>query len=130
LAVSSDLSGLQPCTTYHFQIVSSNPDGTTKGADNSVFTSFQKPLKNVKAPRRVEHHKKFKVKFTLLFTSSVKIFLKKGHHTLKTYNLDTLSPGKHSKKVRAPRKTGKYTVQVVAREACGKQKVNKTIKVF
>jgi len=38
-AVSATLSGLQPNTTYHYQLVASNADGTVEGADQTFTTA-------------------------------------------------------------------------------------------
>jgi hypothetical protein len=42
VAVSANLSGLSANTTYHFQIVATNPTGTSEGADE-VFTTANPP---------------------------------------------------------------------------------------
>jgi hypothetical protein len=36
--VSADISGLTPCTNYHFRVVAFNPDGFSKGADETFTT--------------------------------------------------------------------------------------------
>jgi hypothetical protein len=38
-AVSADLSGLAPSTTYHFRLVATNPSGTATGADAEFTTA-------------------------------------------------------------------------------------------
>src|SRR5205807_83013 len=38
-AVSTTLSGLAPSTTYHVQLVGTNPTGTTNGGDQSFATA-------------------------------------------------------------------------------------------
>ena len=40
--VSAELSGLAPSTTYHYRLVATNADGTTKGAD-ATFTTTGSP---------------------------------------------------------------------------------------
>ncbi|MEA2426662.1 MAG: large repetitive protein [Thermoleophilaceae bacterium] len=37
-AVSKSLSGLQPGTTYHYEVVATNDDGTTRGGDRTFTT--------------------------------------------------------------------------------------------
>ena len=37
--VSAALTGLSPNTTYHFQIVATNPTGTGEGADQTFTTA-------------------------------------------------------------------------------------------
>jgi hypothetical protein len=39
VAVSTSLTGLEANTTYHFRIVSANPSGTSKGADQTFATN-------------------------------------------------------------------------------------------
>jgi hypothetical protein len=131
VGVSANISGLAPCTTYHDQIFATNPDGTTGGGDKTFTTAFAKPLKNFKTPKKVKHHKKFKVKFTLNFNAKVvKIFLKrKNGSILKTIDYGSMKAGTHTKKIKAPKKKGKYTIEVHAKLACGSQSIKHKLKV-
>src|SRR5204862_303603 len=38
-AVSADVAGLAPSTTYHYRLVAVNPDGTVNGADMTFTTT-------------------------------------------------------------------------------------------
>jgi hypothetical protein len=128
--VSANVSHLAPCTTYHYQLVATNPDGTTKGGDKTFKTGFAKPIKSFKTPKKVKRHHKFKVKFTLNFRANVKIFIKrKNGSILKTYNLGSVGAGSHSKKIKAPGKKGKYTIELFAKLSCGKQSIKHKLKV-
>jgi hypothetical protein len=127
--VSAAISGLQPCTTYHDRIVSTNADGTTDGSDSAFTTGFANPISKVKFPSHVKANKKFKVQITLKFKAQVKIVIRKKGHAVKTIKLGTKNPGKISKKIKAPSKGGKYTLRVVAKLSCGSQTVDKTLHV-
>jgi hypothetical protein len=48
--VSATLTGLQPSTTYHFQLVASNSDGTTSGGDLTFTTAADQSAPEVTAP--------------------------------------------------------------------------------
>src|SRR6476661_7806998 len=48
--VSAEITNLAICTTYHFQLVASNPDGMAMGGDRTFFSGPSNPLKNVTAP--------------------------------------------------------------------------------
>jgi hypothetical protein len=129
--VSAGISKLKPCTTYHFRLVASNPDGTTKGADNTFKTKFAAPIKSVSAPASVKAGKQFKVKFALRFAAvsvTVLIETKKG----KAVASNRLSPapaGKHTVMITAPPTTGNYTLVVRAKLSCGTQTVRQPLKV-
>ena len=75
--VSANISKLASCTTYHFQLVATNPDGTANGGDKTFTTKFAHPLKKVKAPNKVKAGHKFQVQFTLSADAKVKIVIKK-----------------------------------------------------
>ncbi len=48
---------------------------------------------------------------------------------MKTYDLGTLKAGKHSKKIKAPKKKGEYKIEVHAKLSCGSQSVTHKLKV-
>jgi hypothetical protein len=123
--VSANISGLKACTTYHFQIFATNPDGTTPGGDKSFRRGFEKPLKNFSTPRHVRRHHRFRVSFTLVFNAKVKILIKKRRNgsILTTYNYGNLRAGHHTKTIRAPRRRGDYTLEVFAKLSCGSQSI-------
>ena len=130
--VGRSVSGLTPCTKYHFQLVATNHDGTTKGGDKTFKTGFAKPLTDVKSPSKVKHGHKFKVKFKLLYNAKVvKIFMKKknGVAILKTYKYGSLRAGKYQKTIKAPKKKGDYIVEVFAKLGCGQQNIKNKLKV-
>jgi len=129
-AVSANVSHLAPCTTYHFQLFATNPDGTTPGGDKTFKTHFAKPIKSFKTPGKVKRRHKFKVKFTLNFKAQMKILIKrKNGSVLATYNYGTLRAGTHTEKLKAPKKKGKYTIELIAKLSCGKQSLKNTVKV-
>jgi hypothetical protein len=128
--VSANISNLTPCTNYHFRLVATNPDGTFNGADQSFKTTFSKPLKGVKSPKKVKAGHKFKVQFTLKFDAKVKIFIKKKNGTIvQANNYGLLRAGKHKRTLLAPKKKGDYKVEVFAKLSCGSQSVFKPLKV-
>jgi hypothetical protein len=129
--VSAKISSLTPCTTYHYRLVATNPDGTTQGLDSSFRTRFAKPIAKVKFNRRVRPHHRFTVTITLRHRALVKLFLKKSNgHILKVYKLGTRNPGTIRKKIRAPRREGHYRLNTFARLSCGTQSVRKRFRVI
>jgi hypothetical protein len=129
--VSANISGLAPCTTYHFQLFANNADGNAAGGDRMFTTGFAPPLKNVKAPSKVKAGHKFKVKFTLLYdTTDVMIVIEKKNGTVvSSHDYGPLSAGKYQKTIKAPNKKGNYILQVIAKLSCGTQTVSKKLKV-
>jgi hypothetical protein len=130
-AVSADIANLAPCTTYHFQLVASNPDGSANGGDQKFTTKFAPPLKKVSAPGRVKAGKRFKVKFTLRFKAqSVTVLIKKKNGSVvKSVRISPASAGKHSLTLAAPRKRGNYILVVKAKLSCGTQSESQRLKV-
>jgi len=128
--VSANISKLAACTTYHFQLVASNADGTAKGADQTFTTKFAHPLKKVKAPKKVKAGHKFQVQFTLTDDAKVKIVIKKKKGgVVVSNNYGTLRAGKYTKKLTAPRRKGNYVLEVTAKQSCGSQTVTSPLKV-
>jgi hypothetical protein len=128
--VSANISKLASCTTYHFQLVATNPDGAANGGDRTFTTKFAHPLKKVKAPNKVKAGHKFQVQFTLNADAKVKIVIKKKKGgAVVTHNYGTLRAGKHSKKITAPRRKGNYKLEVIAKQSCGSQTVTSPLKV-
>jgi hypothetical protein len=119
--VSANISNLTPCTTYHFQLFASNPDGSASGGDKKFTTGFSPPIKHVSAPDSVKAGKKFKVKFTLRFSvQSVTILIRdKRGNVVKSVRISPVSAGKHSVTIKAPSRRGKYTLVVRAKASCG-----------
>jgi len=128
--VSANVSGLAACTTYHFQLVATNPDGSANGGDQTFTTKFAHPLKKVKAPHKVQARRRFQVQFTLTDDAKVTIAIrrKKGGVVV-SHNYGTLRAGKHTKTLTAPGRRGDYVLEVSARQSCGSQTVTSPLKV-
>ncbi len=129
--VSADISKLTPCTTYHFQLVASNSDGSANGGDKTFTTKFAPPLKNVSAPGKVKAGKKFKVKFTLRYRAqvvTVRIVTKSGN-VVKSVTFRPLPAGHHSVRLTAPKRRGTYFLVVRAKLSCGSQTVKQRLRV-
>jgi hypothetical protein len=128
--VSADITGLAICTTYHFQLVATNPDGTAMGGDRTFTTKSSNPLKSVKAPHKVQAGQDFDVHFILHDVATVKIVIRnKQDQAVVTRNLGTLGGGKYTRTITAPSQPGKYRLQVVATQSCGQQEFSSPLKV-
>lgn len=129
--VSADISNLTPCTTYHFQLVATNPDGTTNGGDNTFTTDFAPPLAGVFAPDEVRRGDTFNVDFRLRFdTDSVTILIARGFgDVVESATFPALSAGRYSEPITAPQRRGNYFLVVVAKSSCGKQVVVQRLRV-
>lgn len=128
--VSNDIGGLIPCQVYHFRVIASNPDGTTYGNDRSFVTRYVKAIKKVKSPKRVKHHHRFKVRITLRTGAFIRIEFRRHHHTVKTVRRGYHHKGTFTTKVRAPRRTGKYYLRVVATYSCGHRHWDNKLRVY
>jgi len=130
-SVSANISRLTPCTTYHYQLFASNPDGQASGGDKTFTTAFSPPIKHVSAPGSVKHGKTFKVKVTLRYSvQSLTIQIRDRHgNVVRSITISPASAGKHTVRIKAPRKKGKYTLVVRAKTSCGKETVTKRLKV-
>jgi hypothetical protein len=129
--VSANISNLTPCTTYHYQLFATNPDGSASGGDRTFTTAFSPPIKHVSAPGSVKRGKNFKVKVTLRYAvQSLTILIKKPNgQVVSAVRISPVSAGKHSVKIRAPRKRGKYLLVVRAKTSCGTETVTRRLKV-
>jgi hypothetical protein len=130
-AVSADISHLTPCTTYHYQLFASNPDGSASGGDRTFTTAFAPPIQHVSAPGSVKSGKKFKVKVGLRYdvqSLTVQIRDKNGN-VVKSVTISPASAGKHTFTFRAPKRKGKYTIVVKAKTSCGTETVTRRLKV-
>jgi hypothetical protein len=130
-AVSANISHLTPCTTYHFQLFASNPDGSASGGDKTFTTGFAPPIKHVSAPGSVKAGKKFKVKVRLRYAvQSLTVAIKdKNGNVVSSVTISPASAGKHTLRITAPHKKGKYTLVVRAKTSCGTETVTKRLKV-
>jgi hypothetical protein len=130
-AVSANISHLTPCTTYHFQLFASNPDGSASGGDKTFTTAFAPPIKHVSAPGSVKAGKKFKVKVALRYdVQSLKIQIRdKNGNVVKSVTISPASAGKHTVTFTAPKKKGKYTIVVRAKTSCGSETVTRRLRV-
>lgn len=128
--VSADVSSLTPCTTYHYRLVATNPDGTTNGDDSTFMTKFAAPITKVKAPSSVTAGRKFTVKISLRFKANVTIQIRKKHSgAVKVIHLGNRGPGTIFPKLRAPHRPGHYTLRVIAKLSCGQQFFEKKLHV-
>jgi hypothetical protein len=128
--VSAEIKNLAICTTYHFQLVASNPDGIAMGGDRTFFSGSSNPLKSVHAPHRVNAGDDFDVHFILHDVATVKIVIRDHNdRVVSTRNLGSLGGGKYTRTVTAPSQPGRYTVQVVASQPCGQQTFSSPLRV-
>jgi hypothetical protein len=131
--VSANISGLAPCTSYHFQLFASNTDGSAPPAGDMTFTTaFAPPLTNVNAPTNVNAGRRFKVKFGLKYnTQRVRIVIRRGKNgpVVSSTSFGPLAPGRHSVTVRAPNRRGNYILSVIAKLSCGSQTFSQRLKV-
>ena len=130
--VSANISGLSPCTRYHFQLFASNSDGSAQAGDQTFATAFAPPLTNVNAPSKVNAGRRFKVKFALKYdTKRVTIAIRRGKHgpVVTSTSFGPLAPGRHSVTLRAPHKRGNYFLEIIARLSCGSQTFSQKLKV-
>lgn len=130
-AVSTKARGLAPCTRYHFRIVAFNPDGTTKGADETFKTRFGKPVKNAKlVPSQVTQGQRFDLKTTLRFKARLNLFVVSGHRILGQIQVGSVGPGKVTRGgLKSGFPPGTYTIRIVAALSCGSQQVARTLTV-
>jgi hypothetical protein len=128
--VAATITGLNPGTTYHFEIVSSNSDGVAIGGDVTFKTAVQvQPIKFVHAPGRVRHDKKFTVKVKLNLRSNLTIELVFHGHTVRSFHEGSVTGTVHQR-IRAPHKKGKYTLRVTAKGPGFQQTVKHPLTVF
>jgi hypothetical protein len=129
--VSADISELTPCTTYHFQLEATNPDGSTDGGDNTFTTRFAPPLTDVFAPSEVRGGDVFRVLFGLRYdTDSLTILIATRHgDVVESVSFGPLSAGRQSETITAPTKRGNYVLVVVAQLSCGRQHVVQPLRV-
>jgi hypothetical protein len=126
--VSNRVGFLNPCTRYHFRIVSDNTDGHVNGKDNTFTTDFLAPIKSVDSPARVRHNKRFTVTANLKTRADVTIALRRNGHNVRQFD-EGSSDGSVSETIKAPGATGKYTVRVVATLSCGSQTSDNSLTV-
>jgi hypothetical protein len=120
--VSARLQGLQPCTTYHYQLVSTNPDGTTRGSDMSFTTAHADPIAAVKVtPQTVRHGRLITITTTTRSTASLTIQLRRRGAVIRQQNPGLRRAGTFSRTMKMPSQTGRYTLRVIAQSNCGKQ---------
>jgi hypothetical protein len=131
-SVSANISSLTPCTTYHFQLVASNSDGSANGGDQKFTTAFGPPIALLSAPRSVKAGRRFVVKFTLRYAANVKIqIVRRGRFggTVSTFSYGKLAAGRHKQTIRAPGRRGNYTLVVIAKLSCGQQRDTQKLTV-
>ncbi|HEX2015478.1 MAG TPA: hypothetical protein VGN69_02205 [Solirubrobacteraceae bacterium] len=120
--VSSSLSGLQPATTYHFRLVTHNSGGFAMGADHTFTTSSpigaSERITKVSVPKRVRRGKAFTVSFRLSVAARVTITIRKGKRATGRTRISARAGSNHVR-LKASRKAGRYTVEIVAKPARG-----------
>lgn len=126
--VSASVSGLTPCTGYHFKLLASSASGAVGGSDQSFATGFANPIASVKLPGKVKHKHRFKLSLSLSSTAAVTVVVTHHGHVVQTLNKGA-RVGTVTVTVKAPRKKGKYSVRIVAKESCGQQTISKQLKV-
>jgi hypothetical protein len=128
--VSAKISGLTPCTAYHFQLVATNPDGSANGGDVKFTTGFAAPISSFSAPTKVKARHKFNVKFVLHYAAKVKIQIaRKFGGPVVTYTYNGLRAGRHTLTIKAPGRAGNYTLSVIAKLSCGQQRITQKLTV-
>jgi hypothetical protein len=128
--VSANISGLKPCTAYHFQLVATNPDGSANGGDQKFTTAFAPPISLFSAPTRVRAGRKIKVRFDLRYAAKVKIQIaRRFGRTVVTYNYGRLPAGRYTRTIRAPGRPGSYTLSLIAKLSCGQQRNSQRLTV-
>jgi hypothetical protein len=128
--VSAEITGLAICTTYHFRLVASNPDGVAMGDDKTFMTKSSFPLKQFTAPHRVQAGDDFDVHFILHDVATLRIVFRDSQdRVVATHNLGTLGGGRYTRTVTAPSQTGRYTIQLVANQSCGQQIFSRPLRV-
>lgn len=127
--VSARIKGLKPGQTYHFRIVSTNPDSASpiRGAD-LAFTTLQ-PIKSVTSPARVRHGHVFTVVVSLNVRSVVVITLRFKGSVVRSFNKG-FQTGTFRQRITAPVTAGLYILRVKATAAGVTQTVNRKLTVF
>jgi hypothetical protein len=128
-SVSAGIAALTACTTYHFRIVASDASGTTDGADMSFTTASANPDLAVKAPKRGRHGHRFALKLTLGSPAHVTIFITRRRHDVRTISEGLHQVGAFTVRIKAPRKTGRYGLRIVANADCASQTVSRRLRV-
>lgn len=128
--VSADISGLTPCTAYHFQLVATNPDGSANGGDQKFTTGFGPPISFFSAPTRVRAGHRFHVKFVLRDSAKVKIEIaRRFGGPVVTFNYGKLPAGRYTQTLRAPGRGGSYVLSIIAKLSCGQQRITQRLIV-
>jgi hypothetical protein len=132
--VSATVTGLTQGQTYHYRIISTSPDGTTAGQDESFTTHSvtpprPHPIKSVKSPARVKAGNTFTVVVALNLRSKVVITLRFKGAVVRISNVG-FKTGTFRQKIKAPAKKGAYTLRVRATAAkANTQIVNRGITI-
>jgi hypothetical protein len=133
-AVSADITGLTPSTTYHYRLVAINKDGTALGNDQ-VFTTapavtFPKPIKSVSAPHSAKHNHFFVVLVRLNNVRARVVFTLSLHGKIVKSKTVNRGPSGFAQRFKAPRKKGHYTLRVTGSANGVTNSFTKKIKVF
>ncbi len=129
-SVSATITGLATGRRYHYQIVSTSPDGTSFGVDHTFKTQTVHPIASVTAPARVQHGHFFIVVVSLNLGSTVVITLLHKGSVIKTFN-EGFRTGTFHQRIKAPDTQGLYALRVKATApGVTPQTVNRSLTVF
>jgi hypothetical protein len=129
-SVSARLSGLIPCTTYHYQMVSKNPHGVSKGTDGSFKTAFYLPIASAMAsPKPVKSGGILMVQILLRFPAMVMIDVRHRMQNVIAFNPGQYAAGMIDKPIRMSVPSGIYDIRVLAKTNCGTQLTDKSATV-
>ena len=130
-SVSANITGLSPCTTYHFQLFANNPDGSAAGGDKTFQTPFTAPLQNVNAPNKVNRRRQVQGEVH----AEVRHRAGPGRHQASArpggdqHDSRPAWSGKHTVTLHAPSRRGNYILEVIAKLSCGHQTVSQRLRV-
>ena len=126
--VSERVSDLTPCTRYHFQLYSNNPDGSAAGGDRTFATGFSPPITAFDAPDEVNAGRRFVVMLTLQYDTDRVSLSIRGNGGGRT-TIGPVPAGRYFLTLRAPQRRGNYLLEVSARLSCGRQSVAQQLRV-
>jgi len=127
--VFARIFGLLPGQTYHFRIVSTNPDGISYGSDHTFKAHGIIPIKFVIAPARVRGGRFFTVVVAVSVRAHVSISLLFHSGVVRSFN-EGFRTGTFLQTIKAPLKKGLYTVRVKATAEGVTETVDRPITVF
>ena len=75
--VSANVSSLAPCTTYHFQLVANNPDGSAAGGDKTFTTTFAPSAQERQGAEQGQRRQQIQGAVHAEYPTKVKIVIKR-----------------------------------------------------